>query len=248
MMRCIDPRARLRGRQPVGACQKALLPALLAAILGLLLAGCATQPQQAPPTDATPPPVEPPAPRIPRAQLYAWLDAAEQALRDDHLTWPETGSALAIYQQILALDPQQAEAQRGLEAIVERFVQLALQALEQRRFAAARSMLARGRLILPNHPSIEPTASQIRLISEADRKVHRPDAQGLAARDAETVEALRELGNYAAGRDCRFLIAARNDAQGRWLYRQLSEGLSGERLRARVVIRAPVSVERLCFD
>lgn len=211
----------------------------------LSLSACQTQ-QQEPEVLTVQKPL-PKAPEIPRAQLFRWLDEAEAAIQNDHLTYPEAGSAYSIYTHILKLQPDQPDALRGVEQIVENYVEMALSALDQRRFAAARSYLKRARLILPQHASIEPTARQIRLIMEADREVLTLEQSDLRQETKETVEALRQLGNYAAGKNCRFSIAARSDSQGRWLYQKLAEGAAEQRLRASMVIRLPARVERLCF-
>ena len=67
----------------------------------------------------------------------------------EHLTFPKRGSAYEIYTDILAKNPGSEAATRGLESIVEQYIQLSLSALDRRQFASARSMLARARLVLP---------------------------------------------------------------------------------------------------
>ena len=211
-----------------------------------VLSGCATPSSPAPEATAAPEPVEP-IPPISPAVLILWLDQAEEALKRDQLTYPEQNSAYSLYQKILALDPLQEEAQRGLERIVEHYVALSVRALKRRQFASAKSMLARARLILPNHPSIEPSAEQIRLILLADRQIMKLSQPDLAAESEALTTA---LANFATDgdRECRFTISAKNDGQGRWIYQMLSKGLDGMRLRAQLSVRLPASIERLCFD
>ena len=212
-------------------------------ILSSLIAGCASQPAEAPaPAPAT---VPPQTESIPRQELFNLLDAADAAIEADHLTYPEEGSAVSIYRGILAREPSQADALHGLERIVERYVDLAMRALDRRQFASARSMLARARLILPDHPSIEPSAAQIRLIMSADRTVLKLDREALTRRAASVAE---PLSHFASGATltCRFVISARNDAEGRWIYQQLKGSYAG-RLRAQVRRQSPPAVERLCF-
>ena len=216
-------------------------------ILWTLLFGCASQTEETVPV-ATNEPEATPAEPIPRVELLALLDAADRALARDHLTSPRAGSALAIYEQILARDPSQDDARRGIERIVEEYVALAMTALERRQFASARSMLARARLINPDHPSIEPSAEQIRLIQEAERKTLQLADEDLSRESAELKAALSQLSRDAQGKSCRFVIAASSDGQGRWIYEQLSDGSNGARLRAQITIRRPSSVERLCFE
>ena len=218
---------------------------LLLTILGLGLSGCNTAPPEPAPE---PEPIEPTPDPIPRAELLSLLDAAEAAIERDHLTYPREGSAFEIYHQILDRDPIQEDARRGLERIVEEYVALSMNALERRQFATARSMLARARIINPFHPSIKPSEEQIRLIQEADRTTLRLDPSELAAETDELKRSLEDLSQGANGKSCRFVIAASNDGQGRWIYQQLAKGGDGARLRAQIRIRRPLSVERLCFE
>lgn len=208
-----------------------------------LLAACKTQ---LPPEE--PPAVEPEPVKVAMnpAQLNIWLEAAEAAIDRDELTYPEQDSAYAVYQRILAVDPEQEDALRGLERIVEIFVDRAMRALERRQFASARSMLTRAKLILPDHPSIEPSAEQIRLIMSAERdlmKLSQPDLNAATAALQSLLQQFADTGE----RNCRFVINAKNDEQGRWIYQTMSKGVSDGRLRAQLNVRLPASVERLCF-
>lgn len=210
--------------------------------LSMILSACQA-PQPEAPTPAAPTPAKS-APDI--RKIVALFEAAEAALRADHLTYPEAGSAYVLFQEILALDPGHEAAQRGLERIVERYVELAMSALERRQFASARSYLSRARIIDPGHPSIEPSAEQIRLIMSAQRDVLRIDRIALAVKDAQLQAQLRDFAG-AAKPGCRFTISARNDGEGRWIYQTMSAAVTDTRLRAQVRIQAPPQVERLCF-
>ncbi|NKC00828.1 MAG: hypothetical protein GKR90_20350 [Pseudomonadales bacterium] len=219
----------------------------LPVVLGVALQGCQTAPATPDKPDPTPPTAPPPK-SIDNAVLFPMLDAADQAIENDHLTYPPEGSAYAIFNEILAIDPDQEDAQRGLERIVEEYVALSMQALERRQFATARSMLTRARLINPMHPSIEPSAAQIRLIEEADRTTLQLQQTDLTSETERIQDKLRALGRETDGKACRFIITASNDGQGRWIYQRLSEDVETTRLRAQIKIRTPASVERLCFS
>ena len=221
---------------------------LLLISMAVGLGGCQSSPE--PPPERKPaaaPETEPKAPPLDNAVLFPLLDAAEQAIAENRLTYPEAGSAYSIYLQILEMYPDQEDAVRGIERIVEAYVALSMRALERRQFGAARSMLTRARLIEPGHPSIEPSAAQIRLVEEADRKTLQFKQADLLSEAADLTKQLRELAKESNGRTCRFIISARSDGQGRWIYQQLSTGLDEQRLRAQIKIRTPAGVERLCF-
>lgn len=217
----------------------------------LMLSACQGTP---PETDPAPEEFTPAAPQpatLDEATLRDLLDRAAAAMARDHLTYPVENSAYAIYAHILDLQPDQEDARRGLETIVEQYIELAMQALEHHRYASARSMLSRARIINPNHPSIEPTEHQIRLLSEAQREVLKLTQDQLTYPDRATTRALQSLAQLPANSRCRFTISAKNDAQGRWIYQRLAEGGDDQqtksRIRAQIRIRLPASVERLCF-
>lgn len=224
----------------------------LACWLGL--SACGSKPS--PPAPAEPEPVTATQPLIDPEYLRQQLDAAQTALDQEHLTFPKRGSAFAIYSAILEKDPEQDEARRGLEHIVERYVELALAALEREQYASARSMLARGRLILPEHPSIEPTAAQIRLLQGAERKKLTLSTALIGNSEALAAHLAELLANPQRAGECRFKIWATSDRAGRQIYQSLSRayaaalGLAPEetpRLKAQLAVRSPSSVERICF-
>jgi hypothetical protein len=182
--------------------------------------------------------------------LYNLLTQADAAIKKDHLTYPEQGSAYSLYLEILAIEPAQTDAIDGLEHIVEEYIALAMRALDRNQYAGARSMLARARIIMPDHPSIKPTDVQIRLLSQAQRtrlKLNQDELKN----DTNKVSAdLQTLLNTPPAEGCRFIISAKDDAQGRWIYQALAKGAieaNEARVRAQIKIRLPAGVERLCF-
>ena len=191
---------------------------------------------------------QPPAPpKIDPVVLRELLDQAEAAIALEQLTYPEEGSAYAIYQQILALEPGQEDAMRGLEQLVELYIEMSNHALERRLYATARSMLARAKIILPEHPSIEPTEEQIRLLSQAERSELKLSQTAINSDKPRISSELAAFAAAATAERCRYIISAKNDAQGRWIYQQLAGAADGYRLRAQIRIRLPAGVEKLCF-
>ncbi len=217
-------------------------------LLVLLLSACQVSQPQNRPAPELPPVTTPQAVKIDPIVLHSLLDQADQALARGDLTFPDDRSAYSAYQAILAIEPEQADAIRGLEHIVEQYIVLALQALERDQLATARSMLARASLVMPEHPSIEPTTMQIRLVEQAERaslkmsqhQLSNPTATGLT-------QQLATLSKTPKLAQCRFIISAKNDAQGRWIYQQLANGAKSSRIRADIKIRLPAGVQRLCF-
>ncbi|MEM9622569.1 MAG: hypothetical protein AAF993_13025 [Pseudomonadota bacterium] len=219
----------------------------LVVLVCLSLGACQSTPEPPPPEP------EPPGPVLSTQQLNSWLDAAQQAIDGGRLIYPRETSALQYYQQILALDPEEAQATRGLENIVEIHIERALRALSRGYLATARSMLARARLILPDHPSIAPTEAQIQLIAGAQRTELTLNRAQVNGTRVDLIRSLRELATMPPDQACRFKIWASTDTQGRTIYQALSEaanqqGSAAQRLRAEIMVRSPAGVERLCFE
>ena len=82
-------------------------------------------PQPQPPDIATPP-----APPPPKA-IAALLKKADKAFAAEHLLEPKDTSALALYQQVLSADKDNAAAQAGIEKIHKSLLQQAGVALDR---------------------------------------------------------------------------------------------------------------------
>ncbi len=212
------------------------------ALVALWLGGCAG-PQPAP----LPLPVEePPTAPAKDTQIKPLLERADQYRRNDQLTTPASANAFATYQEVLAIDPDNQAAFRGLERIVERYVQLALRAAEQARYAHGRLMLDRARSVDPTHPAIEPTRQQLSFLARASRERFDLEDVGLTQRRESVRQRLLSLGMRAKDRACRVTIGARTDAEGRWIYQMLNRAENGPRIRARTGIASPPHVELIC--
>lgn len=180
-----------------------------------------------------------------KRQVQTLIYAAEDAIASDHLSLPEDGSALSLYQQALRLDPQSAQAQRGIEGIIERYVALALKAANRGDTATARALLERGRQIDPTHPSLAPTEQFVQTLDTSHREI--VTLRGLSdVRLRATIKALVQ----GIQPNCRFRIYATNDARTRYLYQVLRESFLGaglnHRPRAASNISTPERLERIC--
>ncbi len=230
-----------------GTLTKARRRSLALSATAALMVGCETA--QVPvqlPTER--PPQSAGAASIKNERIGRLLEAADQALAEDRLTTPEAGSAHSLYREILKLNPDDQRAQRGFEKIVERYVKLALTAADRRRYAQGRLMLQRAREVDPTHPAIAPTERQLELLENARRDKVRLDAEALANRASAVRGALKRLGRRASEGGCRVHINARSDAEGRWVYQQLNSGAGDARVRARLTVASPPTVELTCFS
>lgn len=191
-------------------------------------------------------PAEPEQP-TPDADLVAGLVAkGDQAAAIDHWDYPEANSALDYYQRALALDPQNLPARRGLERVMERYLQQARSAADLQNHARARSMLARARLVDPNHPGVAPTQAYLELLRDSTRHELVIDRTALAQRQQHLAGELRALGARARSADCRTLVTAGNDPDYRWIYQSMARAAGSVRIRAQFEVGAPSRVTVLC--
>lgn len=180
-----------------------------------------------------------------KSQLEALLISAEEALANKLLDASKPSSATYLFRQALSLDPQNSEAERGLEQIVERYVALALTAAQQGDTELARNLLARSRMIDPEHMSVRPTNEFIDAIDTSQRE--RVIIRGLSA--SALTEAIDNLVRDT-GPSCRYRISAANDVRARELYQLLRQGFVrsqiNRRPRAATEISTPDRLERIC--
>ena len=180
-----------------------------------------------------------------KRKIQTLISYAEEAFASNHLNFPDDGSALTLYRQALRLDPENAQAQRGLEKIIEHYIALALKAANRFDTATARTLLDRGRQIDPTHPSIAPAEQFIQTIDTSHREV--VILRGLTdAKVRETINALVQ----GVQKTCRFRIFAANDARTRHLYQLLRASFLqndlNRRPRASSNISTPERLERIC--
>ena len=216
------------------------LTALLAGLLWVLsgCAGIAPKPERT--AGAQQEQVDPTLQR----KLNTLEDQAALAIKQNHLAYPEAGSAVSLFQQMLALNPGNKEATRGLEQVVEQYIALALAAADERLFAKAKSMLARAKLVDASHPSLEPTMTQISLLKNAQRNTIQLNAKQLfTSATKDKITSLVERGNT----NCRYAIAANNDEQGRWIYKTIKSAAPNGRPKAKIIISSPTRIEQICL-
>ena len=180
-----------------------------------------------------------------KREVQTLIYDAEDAFANNHLSFPDDGSAFTLYRQALRLDPENAQAQRGMEKIIEHFIALALEAANRFDTATARTLLDRGRQIDPTHLSIAPAEQFIQNIDTSHREV--VILRGLTdAKIRATINALVQ----GVQKTCRFRIFAANDARTRHLYQLLRASFLqndlNRRPRASSNISTPERLERIC--
>ena len=95
-------------------------------------------------TAAAPGPAPSPVAGSDEARVQALLASARRALDDLRLTRPETDSAMFFYDQVLVIEPDNAEARRGHRLVADRYAELARGALARGDTSRARALVSRG--------------------------------------------------------------------------------------------------------
>ena len=113
--------------------------------------------EQAPPLDKAE--AEQPASREPalspeEAEVARLLAAAEADLEARRLTSPVGNNAWDRYQQVLEIDPANSDAIKGMERVMDTYMELFGTAVEQEDFDQAESYLERIRDLHPDSPSL----------------------------------------------------------------------------------------------
>lgn len=110
---------------------------------------------------ATEPPVEVQPGETPTAEedttqrITLLLARADHAYKSQHLTMPEAESAFAYYRQVLALDPDNEEAKRGIDVILQRYLNWAGRAAGRQEYAQAEDYLQRAEVVAPGDGRIK---------------------------------------------------------------------------------------------
>lgn len=88
------------------------------------------------------------------AQIDSLLAAAREDMDAMRLTTPEDNNAYDKFRRILAIDENNTSAQRGIQAIYNRYMQLAQQAMQADEFDKANNMLKRAGDVMPQGPGL----------------------------------------------------------------------------------------------
>jgi hypothetical protein len=158
---------------------------------------------------------------------------AEQALSDDRLMQPSSDNAYDWYQQVLALDGANAKAHNGMRQITVRYVELAQRYYDQGMYVRAHQMLDGAGRVSASPGVVEALKRQYKLPPPKDNEFYL-SVNALAERGESIGDELMEITHRAVEAQSRLLIVARNDEEGRWIYRQMRSFTQDYRLRGNI--------------
>lgn len=172
-----------------------------------------------------------------RARIMAdMLYEASVAFEDNRLLLPAGDNAYDRYMEVLSIVPDNQVALTGIENIVDRYVLMALDAIRVGQFENAENYLNRAASIHPGKENIVEARSVLRSESQISRDYFTLDPQELDRQSLDIMSRLGSIAEYVRSREATFLITARNDAEGRWIYRIMREATGGYRLRGDIAI------------
>jgi len=212
-------------------------------VCGLILTGCSTVPDRQTSTGSPTSQVPRPALSEPVAsEVEKLLREAEQAFLDHRLTTPVDDNAWFRYLRVLRLDPGNERAAHGISDIIDKYMEWALEDIEAGYMHKARKYIARARGIDETHPNL--LAVERRLeekTSDYQETIWLPPVE-LTERSPALEIRLLDLGGQIQLQNALVVIAARTDAEGRWIYQQLNKADPENRIRAQIRIESRPSL------
>jgi len=209
----------------------------------LLVSGCQSganskvvyESKALPETEVVPEPVPVVDPAFQRARILAdRLYDASLAMDNNRLMAPPGNNAYDIYQEVLALDPGNQVAVQGIQNIVLRYIDLADAAMVVGQFDNAESYLARARRLNPELPALAEARQRLSSARETSVRLFELDPVALSSQGLEIMNDLAEIAEQIRGLEATFLINARTDEEGRWIYKIMREAVGGYRLRGNI--------------
>jgi tetratricopeptide (TPR) repeat protein len=166
--------------------------------------------------------------------LADMLYDAKNAFDDNRLMLPAGSNAYETYQQVLQLDPGNAVAMEGIEEIVMRYISLAESAISQGEYDEADGLLGRATRLNPELPELAAVRARLAQARQNRVQIHELDPAELKSQSLEMMTELAEIAQQLQASEATFLIRARTDEEGRWIYKTLRDAVGGYRLRGNI--------------
>ncbi len=218
-----------------------------------VLAGCDTAPVKSPP----PPSVAAISPTIDKHTLFVnqLLDRADTALAMQHLSSPVTGNAYDLYQAALRVEPSSQRAAEGLKKVAAAYSNLIDECLRGRQLAAATRHWQRAKILFPADARLLAKGAEINKLRAAIPSLANPSstiaganqillpAAELKAKSKAVEVQLQAIAKRVQRTDEAVLIFARNDVEGRWIYKVMRQAVGDYRIRGDIKIAGTPSIQ-----
>ncbi len=159
-----------------------------------------------------------------------------QALDNDRLLTPEFDNAFDYFREVLEMQPENEIALEGMQSIVERYLELALEAANRGNFGNAERMLGRAQIVDGNHPGIARAREALEIERNSGDLFFALEERALRRQDAAIRARLAEIAWQAREHEAFVLITAPDDELARWIYTAMRESVGGYRLRGNIEI------------
>ncbi len=159
-----------------------------------------------------------------------------QALDDDRLLTPRFDNAYDYFREVLQLQPENEIALEGMQSIIERYLDLALEAANRGNFSNADRLLDRAEIIDGAHPGIAPAREALEAERNSGDLFFPLEERTLRRQDDAIRATLADIATQAREHDAFVLITAPDDELARWMYSTMRESVAGYRLRGNIEI------------
>ncbi|WP_246434651.1 N-acetylglucosaminyltransferase [Teredinibacter haidensis] len=172
------------------------------------------------------------------------MQQAEKAFRRGRLISPAHDNAYDRFHAVLLMNPDNATANAGLQAIVIRYAELIRDALGHSRYHQATGFMRVAQQYFPGNPllvKLQRELAETRRHKSQSRVGPTPDVavvdefslsvQLLNDSPEQLVPLLFSIAERVKVRNESVMIYARTDTEGRWIYRQLKKAVPGYRVR-----------------
>ncbi|MDC0598803.1 hypothetical protein OAP18_03080 [Gammaproteobacteria bacterium] len=162
------------------------------------------------------------------------LFAAKNAFDDEQLMLPAGDNAYERYLQVLELDPGNSVALEGIQEIVEHYIGVADEFMEIGQYDNAQQWLDRAASIDTGNEDVLTAYQRLEEARLIKVDYFSLDPVELNQQGAEIMSHLSEIGEFIKNSEATFLITARTDDEGRWIYKIMREAVGGYRLRGNI--------------
>jgi hypothetical protein len=166
--------------------------------------------------------------------LADMLYDAKSAFAGGRLMLPAGRNAYELYQQVLRLDPENAVALEGVQEIALRYITMADAAIKGASFDNAEQYIARASRLGPDLPELADVKAQLAAARKNRVNIHELNPAALSAKNLQLIRELGDVARQIQASGGTFLIRARTDDEGRWIYKTMREAVGGYRLRGNI--------------
>lgn len=223
-------------------------------LMPILCVGCKTMETQPnspsasqDPIIAPPPPVKAPSPR--QSLIEKLISQGEKALMANRLTVPMEDNAYDRFTAVLMLEPSNETAQAGLQEIASVMAARVSESTSRGKWSLADMALSEFSIYFPSHSLVSKLQAELNVARRQAKQVQQRrdvsenvietislDKALLNERSDSIQNTLKQIAQRLSESNESVLIYARNDAEGRWIYRIMKEEVAGYRIRGDIRI------------